>query len=189
MEAIPGDIQSRLQLVISKAAVLLPADIGQQLLAMVTPSTLATMAGVIVVWAGAHFFGVGEIADLVLLIVGWVAVGGVALEAAQKLFDFATKTNSARNEGDLEAAAKDLADAITLLGINTVLALLLKKKPGDTFKTPFRGVKMPRYSIDIKRKMNLPRNGGWRYTPKIKITKNRDVIQGEQNPGGRRSWT
>ena len=184
MEVIPSDIQSRLQLVISKAAVLLPSDVGQQLLAMVTPSALATMAGVIVVWAGAHFFGIGEIADLVLLIVGWVAVGGVALEAAKKLFDFATKTNAARSEGDLDVAAKDLADAITLLGVNTVLALLLKKKPGDTFKTPFRGVKMPRYSSDIGRKMNLPRNGGWRYTPKIKITKHSDVVQGRTKPWG-----
>lgn len=45
MDVIPNDIQSRLQLVISKAAALLPSDVGQQLLAMVTPSALATMAG------------------------------------------------------------------------------------------------------------------------------------------------
>nr|WP_154927602.1 hypothetical protein [Pantoea agglomerans] len=184
MEVIPGDLQSRLKRVISKAAALLPADVGQQLLAMTTPAALATMAGVIVIWAGAHFFGIGEIADLVLLIVGWVAAGGVALEAAKKLFDFATKTNGARSEQELDAAAADLADAITLLGVNTVLALLMKKKPGDTFKTPFRGVKMPVYSSDIGRKMNLPRNGGWRYTPKIKITKYRDVLQGGTKPWG-----
>lgn len=57
MDGIPDDIQSRLQLVISKAASLLPSDVGQQLLAMVAPSALATMAGVVIVWAGAHFFG------------------------------------------------------------------------------------------------------------------------------------
>lgn len=55
MEVIPGDLQSRLKRVISKAAALLPADVGQQLLAMTTPAALATMAGVIVIWAGAHF--------------------------------------------------------------------------------------------------------------------------------------
>ncbi|WP_312042533.1 hypothetical protein [Erwinia sp.] len=184
MDVFPNDIQSKLELVFSKAAALLPADVGQQLLAMLTPSALATMAGVIVIWAGSHFFGMGEIADLVLLIIGWAAVGGVALEAAKKLYDFATKTNAARHDRDLDAAAKDLADAITLLGVNTVLVLLLKKKPGDTFKAPFRGVKMPRYSNDIGKKMSLPRNGGWRYTPKIKITKYRDVAQGGTKPWG-----
>lgn len=178
------DLQGKLQVSITKTATLLPAEVGQHLLALITPQALATMAGIVVIWAGSHFFGIGEIADVILLIVGWVAVGGVAAEAGKKLYDFAIKTHSARTEADLDAAAHDLADAITLLGVDTVLALLLRKKPGDTFKTPFKGRVMPRYSSDVAARMNLPRNGGWRYTPKIKITKHRDVVQGGTKPWG-----
>jgi hypothetical protein len=52
-----------------------------------------------------------------------------------KLYDFAIKTNNARTEADLDAAAKDLAEAITLIGVNAALILLFRKKPGDTFKS------------------------------------------------------
>ncbi|WBF45984.1 hypothetical protein [Serratia rubidaea] len=184
MDVIRMDLQSKLQVVLTKAASLLPSDVGEQLLAMVTPQALATMAGVVAVWASAHFFGIGEIADVILLLVGWLAIGGVAIEAGKKLYDFALKTNNARTEADLDAAAKDLAEAITLIGVNTVLVILFRKKPGDTFKTPLRGVNMPRYSTEIATRMNLPRNGGWRYTPTIKITKYKDVIQGATKPWG-----
>lgn len=178
------DLQTKLQVVLTKTAALLPGDVGQQLLAMITPQSLAIMAGVVVVWAGAHFFGIGELADVILLIVGWAAVGGVAAQAGAKLYNFAIKTNNAQNESELDAAACDLAEAITLIGINTVLALLLKKKPGDTFKKPYRGVVMPTYSRDIAARMSLPKNGGWRYTPTIKITKFKDVTQGATKPWG-----
>jgi enhancing lycopene biosynthesis protein 2 len=135
MDVIRMDLPSKLRVVLTKAASLLPSDVGEQLLAMVTPQALATMAGVVVIWAGAHFFGIGEIADVILLVVGWVAIGGVAFEAGKRLYDFAIKTNNARTEADLDAAAKDLAEAITLIGVNAALILLFRKKPGDTFKS------------------------------------------------------
>ncbi len=172
MDVTSLNLQSRLEVVLTKAAMLLPTDVGQLLLSMITPQALVTMAGVVVVWAGAHFFGIGEIADVILLIVGWAAVGGIALDAGKKLYDFAIKTNNACNEADLDIAAKDLADAITLIGVNTVLAILFKKRPTDTFKTPYRGVAMPKYSKSIASRMSLPRNTnpGWRYRPKITFT-------------------
>jgi len=129
MDAARLNLQSRLSIVMTKAAALLPAEVGQQPLALINPQALATMATIVVVWAGAHFTGIGEIADVILLIVGWVAIGGVAAEAGKKLYDFAVKTNSANNEADLDAAANDLAEAITLVGVNAVLAVLLKQKP------------------------------------------------------------
>ena len=134
MDTTSLNLQSRLEIVLTKAAARLPYEMGQQLLAMISPQALATMAAIVVVWAGAHFFGIGEIADVILLIVGWVAVGGVALEAGKKLYDFAIKTNNARNEADLDVAAENLADAITLIGVDAVLAVLLKKNRGIPLK-------------------------------------------------------
>ncbi|MDK1235004.1 hypothetical protein [Cronobacter turicensis] len=186
MEVIRLNLSSKLDVVIRKTAVLLPADVGQHLLAVITPEALATMAGIVVIWAGAHFFGIGEIADVILLMVGWVALGGVAVEAGKKLYDFALKTNNAHNEAELDEAAQDLADAITLIGVNTVLAILLKKKPADTFKTSHRGTIMPRYGKTVSARMHLPVNpdGGWRYRPKIRFTDRLPAGLGSTSPGG-----
>ena len=50
------DMQQKPELSITRAAKILPGDVGQQLLAMLTPSALATMAAIIGIWAVAHFF-------------------------------------------------------------------------------------------------------------------------------------
>lgn len=184
MDVSKLDLTGRLQIAVSKAAKLLPADVGSQLLAMVSPEALATMAGIIVVWAGSHFFGIGEIADVVLLIVGWVAIGGVAVEAAHKLFDFASGVYNGRTEQELDQAAANLSQAITLIGVNTVMALLLKKKPDDTFKTSYRNTRMPRYSTSVGNAMSAPRNAGWRYRPKIRFTNRLDAGTGSTNMWG-----
>lgn len=180
------NLKSKLEIVILKVTKILPAEMGQQLMAMLTPQTLAIMAGVIVLWSGAHFMGIGEIADLILLIVGWAAVGGVAIEAAKKLYDFAIKTYEAKTDRELDEAADDLAQAIALLGVNTVMAILLKKNPKDTFRTSYRNVQMPTYSNTIKRAMNAPRNSspGWRYRPKIRFTDRLEAGRGSTNLWG-----
>jgi len=68
------------------------------------------------------------------------------------------QTNSARTEAKLDSASKVLADAITLLGVNVVLDILLKKKPNDTFKILYKVISMPTYSSAIAAKMNVPNN-------------------------------
>lgn len=178
MDVLRMDLQAKLQIVLTKTANHLPVDIGNYLLTMLTPQALATMSGVLIVWGSAHFFGVGEIADVILLYAGWVAIGGVALNAGKLLYTFAIKTINAKTEDELEDAARDLSEAIMLVGVNTIFVILLKAKPADTFKRPFRGASMPQYSNEIAKRMSLPRNGGWRYTPTIKITKYKDVEQG-----------
>lgn len=181
MDVTRLDLQAKLRLVLTKAAALLPADVGQQLLALITPQSLATMAGIVVLWASAHFFGIGEIADVILLIVGWAAIGGVAVESGKKLYDFAIKTNNAHTESDLDEAASDLAEAITLIGINTVFALLLRKKPDDIFNTHLNGARLPKYTQKVAARLNMPKNShpGWRYRPKIRFTKSLPAGNGE----------
>lgn len=174
MDITTMDLPARLEASIIKAARLLPEDIGNQLLALTSPAALATMAATVVLWAGSHFIGIGEIADIILLVVGWAAVGGVAIEAGSKLCDFATKTYNANHEADLDAAASDLAQAITLIGVNTVMALLLKKGPRDTFRTTYRNSIVPRYSLevnsDLARIAAMQNHKGWRYRPTLKFT-------------------
>ena len=152
----------KLQEVIQRTAALLPEEVGKQLLALLEPTALAIMATVVVVWAVSHFFGVGEIADVILLIVGIVSMGPIAFTAGEHLINFAYKTVYAKSEEDLDLAAENLSKAISLIGIQTVMMLLLKKAPKVLKEDPnfstFRVRDLP---------PNKRPNGKWFYKPKI----------------------
>ncbi len=170
--------EKKLGLIIERAAKLLPGDVGRQLLAIVTPTALAILATTVTVWAAAHFFGVGEIADLILLITGYVALGGIAFEAAGHIVHFVKLTTTASTEADLDAAAKHLATAISLVGVQTVLVILFRKRPGDMFK-PVHGRKIP--SLQQWVAQPLARNGGLSYKPKLMFTRKKDTGTGATN--------
>ncbi|MBB4006406.1 hypothetical protein [Allorhizobium taibaishanense] len=171
-------VQAKLETVLRKAAALLPADIGNRLLSLISPASLALMAGVVVVWAGSHFFGVGEIADVILLAAGWIMVGGAAIQGGEKLVSFAVGTNAAKTTADLDKAAKDLADAITILGVDVVLGLLLKGKPKGTFKS-VHGT-MPSYGQFARA---MPKAGPMRiYEAKLVFSRQKFAGQGGTRP-------
>jgi hypothetical protein len=123
------DVEAKLYVVIEKTIPLLPGEAGAYLRRMLEPEALAIMAGVVVVWALSHFVGIGEIADVIMFVVGAAAIGATAFAAGQELGAFSVNTYRARDEADLDAAATHLAKAIVLIGIEAVLALLLKKAP------------------------------------------------------------
>jgi hypothetical protein len=89
-------MQDRLAVVIRKALALLPGEAGRRLAALISPTALAITATVVGLWAASHFVGVGEVADVVLLMAGWVATGGAAIDGGRKLIDFAVTTHQAR---------------------------------------------------------------------------------------------
>jgi hypothetical protein len=104
----------------------LPAEARGIVLQMLQPASLALIAGTLAVWAGSHFFGVGEIADLILLGVGAVALGLSVLTGARELSDFATTALGAQSDAGLDRAARHFATAVTILGISAVQAVLLR---------------------------------------------------------------
>lgn len=104
----------------------LPADARAVVEVMVQPQSLALMAGMLVVWAGSHAFGVGEVVDIVLLGVGAVTLGFAVFEGAAALKDFVVGALGARTDADLEEAGRQFARAVVLLGISTIQALLLR---------------------------------------------------------------
>ena len=172
MDAAKLTNQQRLTIIFNRSADRLGGEVGAQLRAMVSPAAIATMVVILVAWAGSHFFGVGEIADIVLLIIGYIALGGVAVEAAHHLFDFGKLAINGRTDNDLNVAATHLSKAITLIGIQAVLAILLKQKPG-TFKNEFipRGATKPLGSFRTVFPKPLPRVAGqWRYRPTLRGT-------------------
>lgn len=69
------DFETRLKDMLEIAIPKLGPDVGQQLKQMISPESLAIMAGVLVAWIISHGAGVGEIIDVVILTVGVFAIG------------------------------------------------------------------------------------------------------------------
>ena len=94
------------------------------LVQMVQPASLVIMAVTLVAWAASHAFGVGELIDAILLVIGAFTIGMSALEAARDIHDFVVGAMSARNSLDIEDASEHLAKAIALIGVTIVQAVL-----------------------------------------------------------------
>lgn len=149
----PGlDATGRIAEAIRRAIRSLPAEAGGHLSALLTPGTLATLAGVLVVWAGSHAFGVGEVVDVLLLATGFIFLGREAVEAVEHLVSFAKLALNAQSDNDLTLAGAHLAKAVTIIGVDAVLALLTRG-----------GVKLQRgrYRPQVKGDPTLPAGEGW----------------------------
>jgi hypothetical protein len=104
----------------------LPAEARGFVEAMLKPETLAIIGGTLVVWAGSHFFGIGEIVDTILLGVGVLTIGFAVFEGADALYESATGAIDAKSESDLDRAARTFARAVTILGVSAIQALLMR---------------------------------------------------------------
>jgi hypothetical protein len=105
---------------------LLPSTARNFVESLLTPGSLAIIAGTLAVWAGSHAFGVGEVVDAILLGVGAIALGFSVFEGAAELYDFAVGALHARKDEDLEKAGRHFARAVVVLGISTIQAILLR---------------------------------------------------------------
>lgn len=110
----------------SRSLPLLPLEARDTVKSMLEATSLAIIAGTLVVWAGSHFFGAGEVVDLILLTAGFVVLGGAVWSGAEELYKFVDRSANAKSDPDLDAAAGHFAKAVTLLGISTIQALLLR---------------------------------------------------------------
>jgi RHS repeat-associated protein len=104
----------------------LPGSMRREFEALLSPESLAIMAATLVIWAGAHVFGVGEIVDILMLVGGILMFGLAVFGVARDLGEFLAITATAANEQDLDEAATHLADAIAVIGVAAFVALLAK---------------------------------------------------------------
>lgn len=102
-------------------------DVGAAIDSLLSPTNLAILVGTLVAWAGSHFFGVGEIVDVLLLVVGAFAIGWSIGDVAKDIFTFGDLTINARSEADLEKASQAFSHAIVLAGITVIMAILLRR--------------------------------------------------------------
>ncbi len=102
-------------------------DIGAMIDSLLSPLNLAILVGTLVVWAGSHFFGVGEIVDVLLLVVGAFTIGWSITDVAKDLYVFADMAINARSEDDLEKGARAFSHAVIVGGITVIMAVLLRR--------------------------------------------------------------
>ena len=100
---------------------------------LINPETLWVVAGVLTAWIVSHAFGVGEIVDAILLGLGILAIGLSVFEGIDALYMFAKLAIDAKSFQDLDESAKYFARAVSILGVQAVLAVLLKGAP-KTFR-------------------------------------------------------
>jgi hypothetical protein len=133
------------------------------------------IAGTLVLWAGSHFVGVGEIVDAILLGVGGVFLGLSVFEGASELLDFANVALRANSTDQLDRAGRHFARAVTILGISTIQALLLR---GQARAVINRG--MPTYRGRVK--LSAPPPAG----NQLRITRPASIggARGTTNPYG-----
>lgn len=128
-----------------------------QLQAVINPTSLAIIGGILIAWIVSHAFGIGEIIDIVVLVIGITAVGFAVFNGLDYLYDFASGVYGAKTVQDLEKAADNLAKAIGILGVQAVLAIL------------FRGAKAPRTGKGGRIQLGpAPKTPGIRYKPTVK---------------------
>ena len=119
-------LKERFEYVLQHCGPYLGPDLRAQFTALLTPVNLGIMVGSLVVWAAGHFFGVSEVVDAFLFGFGLFFLGRAAIDVARLLKNVIEITCAASTEKELEDAAKDLAEAIAIIGVMTFFALLAK---------------------------------------------------------------
>ncbi len=99
-------------------------EAGAKLLGLLSPSALVVIGATLTISAASHAFGVGEAADLVLLVGGLIFIGRDAISALESFTSFAIGVVGAKTESDLRTAGDDLARAVAIVGIDGVLVWL-----------------------------------------------------------------
>ena len=122
-------VTEKLAETMKRAAMKLPKSVGEQLLAMVNPTSLFVMVGVLGAYAASHAVGIGVLADAVMAVGAGATIGWQGVSAAKELWGFAQFFN-ATTEEDLDKCGQHLANFVSTVGLDIVLGILFKKAAG-----------------------------------------------------------
>jgi hypothetical protein len=178
--------QEKVEAAIRLSLPLMSGETRAQVQALISPQSLMIITGTLVLWAGSHFFGVGEIVDVIGLLVGFALLGASVLEGARSLYDFANGSVGARSEDDLKRAAQAFAHAVNVLGISAISAVLLHRSStaawsrGAPRVRPMVQVGTPPAGIrPIRRPFTLPGGaaGETDWWGNIQVIRNQPIIE------------
>ena len=104
----------------------LPSEMRAQFAVLFAPESIAITGLVLAFWAGSHLVGVGEVIDIVLLLIALGTVGWQAFQVGRDIGAFLQIAASARSEADLDRAADRLASVVVTVGVTVFVALVFK---------------------------------------------------------------
>ena len=122
---------------VSRSGQYLSEEVAEELRALFSPATLATMVGVFAAYIAAHATGIGQAMDIGMLIAGGIFFGLDAFAIFKDIAGFAGAVN-ATTEEELDDAGQHLASAVAKIGVDALWTLLTKKvadRVADTGKT------------------------------------------------------
>jgi hypothetical protein len=111
----------------------LPPALQAQLSELITPQALAVAGGFFVAWLVSHAVGIGFVVDAILLGVGALAIGLAVFSGVDELIQFGNVAIAARSNQDMDRAATHFATAVSILGVQAIIALFLRRAP-QTFR-------------------------------------------------------
>jgi len=152
-----SSFEERLKFVFTRTVDKVGPEAKAELLQLLSADSLKLIAGVLLAWIVAHAFGLGEIIDAILLVGGALSVGWAIFDGVDHLYEFAKLTYTGRSASEFEMAADHLAKAISILGIQAVLAVI------------FKGAKWPRTGRGGRLNVGPApaEEAGLRYKPKV----------------------
>jgi hypothetical protein len=128
-----GSDVEKLKRAVERALPKLPSELREKIQAMLTPEALATLVAIAALWGASHWFGVGEVVDVILIGWGVWTLGAEALDVGKDLYQFVTIATHAQSNKDIDRAADYFARAIAVIGIDG-LAVILAHKAFKSFK-------------------------------------------------------
>jgi RHS repeat-associated protein len=105
-------LRQKLAYVLTYAAELYPGEVGNALLAMVSPAAIATTTLVFAAWAASHAVGVGFVADAVLAGVAWFFLGSAIVDVLSGLVNASIGISRAQCVRDLQNVGAALSRAL-----------------------------------------------------------------------------
>lgn len=121
--------EQRLAVVLERTGSRLGPAIAAELKKLITPQALAGTVAFLAAWIASHAIGIGMIVDALMIGTGLVFIGLAVFDAVGHLYEFGHRALYGRSDAAMSAAADHLAAAISILGVQAVLALLLKGSP------------------------------------------------------------
>jgi hypothetical protein len=119
-------LEQRFIVVFERAVKRLPGGVADQFKELLTPATLALVAGVLATWAASHFFGVGEAIDVGLVVIASVFFGWEAFTIAREFYELSEITINATSDAELDQAADILAGLISRIGVDVFLGFVMR---------------------------------------------------------------
>jgi hypothetical protein len=135
-------LEERFAIVLERTGPRLPGELQEEWNNLMNPMNVVIIVVTLAAWAVSHYFGVGFIIDMILMVAGAAFLGWQIGTAAADFFLALRLTAEAKTDDDLTQAAAHLANFVAVVGVAVFTALVMKgaKRVAPKVKQTIRGM-------------------------------------------------